>query len=345
MIADSGPIPLARYMALCLSDPDFGYYTNREPIGAAGDFVTAPEVSQMFGELIGLWCAVTWRQLGAPAPVHLVELGPGRGTLMKDALRAIESEPEFSAALTPHLVETGTRLRESQQQALAGTPAVWHDDLTTLPSGPLLLIANEFFDALPAQQFEKREYGWRERLVTYRDGAFHPLLAETTAALARPGEIGDVFEVAPARSRYMADIAARLNAHGGAALIIDYGHTESANGDTLQAVRAHRAQSIYAEPGLADLTSHVDFEALRRAATGLQTHGPVTQGSFLRSLGIEARAASLQRSATEQQADDIGTALQRLLEPAQMGQLFKVVAMTPMGSPPPAGFERLEKAS
>jgi len=345
MIATSGPIPLARYMALCLGDAEFGYYTSREPIGAAGDFVTAPEISQMFGELIGLWCAVTWRQLGAPAPVHLVELGPGRGTLMKDALRAIKAEPEFSTALTPHLVETGARLRALQQQALAGTPAVWHDDLTTLPPGPLLLLANEFFDALPAQQFEKCEDGWRERLVTYRDGGFHPLLAETASSLDRPGEIGDVFEVAPARSRYMADIAARLNGHGGAALIIDYGHTESANGDTLQAVRAPRAQSIYAEPGLADLTSHVDFEALREAATGLETHGPVTQANFLCSLGIEARASLLQRNASVQQAKDITTALQRLLDPGQMGQLFKVVAMTPAGSPPPAGFERLENAS
>jgi NADH dehydrogenase [ubiquinone] 1 alpha subcomplex assembly factor 7 len=244
----------------------------------------------------------------------------------------------------PHLVETGTRLRELQQQALAGTPAIWHNDLTTLPPGPLLLLANEFFDALPAQQFEMREDGWRERLVSYRDGDFQPMLAETPSGLERPGEIGDVFEIAPARSRYMADIAARLNQHGGAALIIDYGHAESANGDTLQAVRAHRAQSIYAEPGLADLTSHVDFEALRRAATGIQTHGPVTQASFLRCLGIEARAASLQRSATAQQARDIATALQRLLDPRQMGQLFKVVAMNPLGSPPPAGFERLEEA-
>jgi NADH dehydrogenase [ubiquinone] 1 alpha subcomplex assembly factor 7 len=344
MIEHSGPISLARYMALCLSDPDFGYYTQGEPIGAAGDFVTAPEISQMFGELIGLWCAVTWRQLGAPAPVNLVELGPGRGTLMKDALRAIQAEPAFARALTPHLVETGARLRAAQQRTLAGTPATWHNDLTTLPPGPVLVLANEFFDALPAQQYEKREDGWRERQVTYRDEAFQPYLSEMPCALDRAGDIGDVFEQAPARERYMADIAARLHAEGGAALIIDYGHVKSANGDTLQAVRAHQAQSLYAEPGLADLTSHVDFEALCRAAMGVQSHGPVTQGNFLRSLGIEARAAALQRTASAPQARDIGSALNRLLDPRQMGQLFKVMALNPLGSAPPAGFERPEGA-
>ena len=342
MIEHSGPISLARYMALCLSDPDFGYYTQGEPIGAAGDFVTAPEISQMFGELIGLWCAVTWRQLGAPTPVNLVELGPGRGTLMKDALRAIQAEPAFERALTPHLVETGARLRAAQQRTLAGTPATWHNDLTTLPPGPVLVLANEFFDALPAQQYEKCEDGWHERQVTYRDGAFQPYLSETPCTLDRAGDIGDVFEQAPARERYMADIAARLHAEGGAALIIDYGHVESANGDTLQAVRAHRAQSIYANPGLADLTSHVDFEALCRAASGVQSHGPVTQGNFLRSLGIEARAAALQRTASALQARDIGSALNRLLDSRQMGQLFKVMALNPLGSAPLAGFERPE---
>jgi len=344
MIEHSGPISLARYMALCLSDPDFGYYTQGEPIGAAGDFVTAPEISQMFGELIGLWCAVTWRQLGAPAPVNLVELGPGRGTLMKDALRAIQAEPAFARALTPHLVETGARLRAAQQRTLTGTPATWHNDLTTLPPGPVLVLANEFFDALPAQQYEKREDGWRERQVTYRDEAFQPYLSEMPCALDRAGDIGDVFEQAPVRERYMADIAARLHAEGGAALIIDYGHVKSANGDTLQAVRAHQAQSLYAEPGLADLTSHVDFEALCRAAMGVQSHGPVTQGNFLRSLGIEARAAALQRTASAPQARDIGSALNRLLDPRQMGQLFKVMALNPLGSAPPAGFERPESA-
>ncbi len=261
-----------------------------------------------------------------------------------ELLRAIQAEPAFARALTPHLVETGARLRAAQQRTLAGTPATWHNDLTTLPPGPVLVLANEFFDALPAQQYEKREDGGRERQVTYRDEAFQPYLSEMPCALDRAGDIGDVFEQAPARERYMADIAARLHAEGGAALIIDYGHVKSANGDTLQAVRAHQAQSLYAEPGLADLTSHVDFEALCRAAMGVQSHGPVTQGNFLRSLGIEARAAALQRTASAPQARDIGSALNRLLDPRQMGQLFKVMALNPLGSAPPAGFERPESA-
>jgi SAM-dependent MidA family methyltransferase len=343
MIAESGPISVARYMALCLNDPELGYYASRAPIGAAGDFVTAPEISQMFGELIGLWCAVTWRQMGAPEAVNLVELGPGRGSLMADALRAIRAEPEFLRALSLHLVETGARLRGEQQHKLAGIPAKWHADMTSLPPGPLLLLANEFFDALPAHQYEMSPAGWRERQVTYRDGEFYPLLAAAPSALDRSGEIGDVFEQSPARNRYMAEIAARLAAEGGAALIIDYGHFDSANGDTLQAVRAHRAVSLFAEPGLADLTSHVDFEVLGRSARSVadvQVHGPVTQGNFLRALGIEARAAALQRAATDEQARDIATALHRLIDTHQMGGLFKALALRPRGAPPPAGFER-----
>ena len=327
-------------MEICLSDPEHGYYRRREPIGAAGDFITAPEVSQMFGELIGLWCAVTWRQMGAPERINLVELGPGRGTLMQDALRAVGAEPEFCRAMSLHLVETGERLRDAQRQRLADAAAAWHLSLDDVPPGPLLLIANEFFDALPVHQYEMTAEGWRERLVTFRDGACRLQVAPLPCVLNRPGQPGDVFEQAPARNTYMADIAARLQRHGGAALIIDYGHNESANGDTLQAVRAHRAQSIFAEPGLADLTSHVDFAALGRAAPGLALHGPRRQGEFLRALGIEARAATLQRSATPEQAQEIDSALHRLLDTRQMGDLFKALALTQQGAPVPAGFER-----
>ena len=340
VIAADGPISVARYMDLCLNDPAHGYYRTREPIGAAGDFVTAPEVSQMFGELVGLWCAVTWRQMGAPAPVRLVELGPGRGTLMKDALRATVAEPDFRAALTLHLVETGDRLRAAQAESLADTGAAWHDSLIDVPPGPMLLVANEFFDALPVHKFERAEDGWHERLVTFRDGGFQFELAEKVAVLDRPGGQGELFEQAPARACYMAEIAARLGTVGGAALIIDYGHAESANGDTLQAVRAHKPQPVFAEPGLADLTSHVDFEALARAsAKSAAVHGPVRQGPFLRALGIETRAALLQRSATPEQARDIESALYRLIDSRQMGDLFKVMALTAKGAPAPAGLE------
>ena len=339
IIEESGPISVARYMEICLNDPEHGYYRRRQPIGAAGDFVTAPEVSQMFGELIGLWCAVSWRQMGAPERVNLVELGPGRGTLLLDAMRALHTQPEFLAAISLHLVETGERLRHAQRHSLAGFTPTWHASLAALPPGPLIIVANEFFDALPVHQYELTATGWRERLGTFDGESCHLELAEPPCALNRPGQLGDVFEQAPARNDYMADIARRLESHGGVALIIDYGHTESANGDTLQAVRAHRAQSIFAEPGLADLTSHVDFEALGRAAVRLSLHGPVRQGEFLRRLGIEARAATLRRSATPEQSDQIASALHRLLDSRQMGDLFKALALTRHGAPPPAGFE------
>ena len=310
------------------------------PIGAPGDFVTAPEVSQMFGELIGLWCAVTWRQMGGPAPIRLVELGPGRGTLMKDALRAIATEPEFHAALTIHLVETGDKLRATQVKCLAGQAAKWHQNLSEVPRGPLLLIANEFFDTLPVHQYERTDASWHERLVTTSESGFSYVLATAPTSLNRPGRVGEVFEQAPARVNFMADIAARLEVYGGAALIIDYGHGENANGDTLQAVRNHKTQPVFAEPGLADLTSHVDFQALALAtAPEITVHGPVRQGVFLRTLGIETRAALLQRDATPAQARNIESALHRLIDGRQMGDLFKTLALTVSNAPVPAGFE------
>ena len=298
----------------------------------------------MFGELIGLWCVVTWRQMGVPEPLHLVELGPGRGTLIKDALRAIAADSDFCAALTLHLVETGDRLRDTQIESLAGQEANWHENLSDLPPGASLLLANEFFDALPVHQYVCTESGWHERLVTSGENGFAYDLAVAPSALNRPGRVGDVFEQAPARVGYMANIVARLEVGGGAALIIDYGHVESANGDTLQAVRSHQTQPVFASPGLADLTSHVDFEALARAAesssSAVTVHGPVTQGEFLRALGIETRATLLQRSATSGQTRDIEKALHRLIDSQQMGNLFKVLVLTSNDMPTPAGFER-----
>ena len=342
VIATEGPISVARYMDLCLNDPVHGYYRTSAPIGARGDFVTAPEISQMFGELIGLWCAVTWRQMGTPTPLRLVELGPGRGTLMKDALRGIATEPLFHAALTVHLVETGNRLRATQVECLAGQAIEWHENLSEVPEGPILLIANEFFDTLPIHQYERTDVNWHERLVTSGKNGFTYILATKPSTLDRLGRVGDVFEQAPARLDYMADIAARIEAGGGAALIIDYGHGKNANGDTLQAVRAHKTQPVFAEPGLTDLTSHVDFQALARtAAHETAVHGPVRQGKFLRTLGIETRAALLQRDATPANAHDIESALRRLTDSQQMGDLFKVLALTVKGAPVPAGFENL----
>ena len=344
-----GPITIAEYMAEALGHPEHGYYRRRDPLGAAGDFTTAPEIGQAFGELLGLWCADCWDRMGRPRPVRLVELGPGRGTLMADALRAATVMPGFRQAIDLHLVETSPTLRARQLEALGD--AAWHDRFETVPAGPMLLIANEFFDALPVHQFQATAAGWRERLVALEAGGegFRPALASApspAAALISPTldpaglPPGSVVEVAPAGIALAAAIGARLTADGGAAVIIDYGHAASAAGDTLQAVRGHRRHPVLAEPGAADLTAHVDFAALGRAAarSGARVHGPVTQGAFLRALGIEARTAALKAEATAGQAEAIVTGGRRLIDEAEMGNLFKVLALCAPDLPPPDGF-------
>jgi NADH dehydrogenase [ubiquinone] 1 alpha subcomplex assembly factor 7 len=271
LIESEGPIPVSRYMSLCLAHPLHGYYMTRDPFGAAGDFVTAPEVSQMFGELLGIWCAEVWRIMGEPRPARIVELGPGRGTLLADLLRAAKVVPEFRAALELHLVEISPALAEQQRNTLgsAAAPARWHRGVDTLPEGPVIAIANEFVDALPIDQFARTDDGWHERKIGIRDDR---LVFALDAVPARtvdgqlpgdvPAESGAVFErrdLTPIR-----ELARRLAANGGAALIIDYGHTRSAFGDTLQAVRAHRVADVVERPGEADLTAHVDFQELGR---------------------------------------------------------------------------------
>jgi NADH dehydrogenase [ubiquinone] 1 alpha subcomplex assembly factor 7 len=337
LIAIDGPLDVARYVALCLGHPLHGYYMARDPLGRAGDFVTAPEVSQMFGELIGLWAAATWQAMGAPAPVRLIELGPGRGTLMADALRAANIMPEFRAALTVHLVETSPRLIARQRDTLPGLdiPLAWHRDLGEVPEGPAIIIANEFFDALPVHQAMKAPDGWHVRMVGLTD--------DRLAFAASPDPMPGFERVLPEALRAAADgaiyewrddhvaagLAERLVRDGGAALIIDYGHTKSAAGDTLQAVRGHRFADPLAEPGLADITAHVDFAALARAAerAGARTHGPVTQSAFLHRLGIVERAERLKAGATTLQVVGIEAALDRLVGRDAMGDLFKVLAI------------------
>jgi len=348
-IADAGPLGIADFMAEALGHPDHGYYATRDPLGAAGDFITAPEVSQMFGELIGLWCAEVWRTALAPRPVALVELGPGRGTLMADALRAARMLPDFAEALTVHLVETSPVLRSAQERTLAAHQVQWHRSLETVPDGPALLIANEFFDALPVRQFELAAGGWHERMVGLAPGGarFCVVLAPDAAPDAPvPREIheaaqpGDVAETCPAGLSIAGQLARRVARHGGAALIIDYGHAASAPGDTLQAVRGHKRCDPLDVPGEADLTAHVDFAALAREAArrGAATYGPVPQGLFLARLGIAERAERLRRSATPEQARDIASALHRLIAQEEMGTLFKVLAITPADMPAPPGF-------
>jgi len=356
-IARQGPLTVARYMEEALSHPRYGYYRHRDPLGAAGDFITAPEISQMFGELIGLWCAVVWESLGSPAPVNLVELGPGRGTLMADALRAARRTPAFLAAVAVHLVETSPLLRARQRDALpaagvAGTPA-WHEDFDGVPEGPLLLIANEFFDALPVRQFQRSPEGWRERLVDVGpdgDGfrfalspplAGIPLAADTVPPGVDGAPEGSVIEVCPAGIGLARAIGERVARRGGAALIVDYGHTESAFGETLQAVKGHAFHPVLSDPGEADLTAHVDFAALARAAggAGARTFGPVDQGEFLERLGLGARAEGLLAKAAPEQAPDIRAARRRLAGRKHMGALFKALAITGAGMAPPPGFE------
>jgi SAM-dependent MidA family methyltransferase len=346
IIAIDGPISVDRYMELCLGDPRHGYYVTRDPFGAAGDFVTAPEVSQMFGELIGAWAATVWGQMGSPARVHLVELGPGRGTLMADALRAARALPEFHAALSVHLVEISPVLRALQEKALAGAgvPIAWHHGIEEIAQGqgPTIAIANEFVDALPIGQFVKDRDGWHVRMVGIVDGklafvaAPEPMLSQSETDTAPPGTI-----LERRHDRPVSLLARRIARYGGAALIIDYGHAESAFGDTLQAVRGHTFAHPLEAPGEADLTAQVDFAAVATWAQrqGAATQGPVAQGEFLRRLGIEARATRLNNNATPQQAADIDAALARLTAPEQMGELFKVLAITDPKLRPLPGFD------
>jgi SAM-dependent MidA family methyltransferase len=307
-------------------------------LGSSGDFTTAPEISQMFGELIGLWMLEIWHAIGRPSPCRLVELGPGRGSLMADLLRATRVLPDFKAATTVHLVETSPALRQKQQAALgsSGFSLHWHDRLEDVPEGPVLLVANEFFDALPVRQFLSTELGWCERLVGL-DGErlIFGLRPEAEQGLGETPRVGDVLEWPATSIDVMGELARRLERDGGAALILDYGYWGPAYGDTLQALKQHAFVDPLAEPGEADLTTHVDFHRLAQAALAgrARAHGIATQGDFLQALGIEARAAALKARATPAQAADIEQALARLTERGRtgMGELFKVLAVTDRG--------------
>ncbi len=345
-IALTGPISVAEFMAEALGHPIHGYYRRRDPFGSAGDFITAPEVSQMFGEMIGLWFVEVWQAMGSPSSCQLVELGPGRGTLMADALRAARIRPAFGQAARLHLVETSPHLRERQSGALAAHRPTWHAAFGEVPPGPLLLVANEFFDAMPVHQFFLGPEGWYERVVCV-DGdrlAFASAPpGPSFALLSERQRGGPAAEVSPAALALAADLARRLASYGGAALIIDYGSSQSLPGESLQAVRQHQPVDPLAEPGTADLSAHVDFASLLRAAesAGASAHGPLPQGEFLLRLGLDARAASLRARATPAQARDIDAARRRLLDAREMGTLFKVVALTAPSQPPPPGFAEL----
>ena len=350
-IRRDGPIGVDAYMELCLHHPTHGYYLRGQTIGTGGDFITAPEVSQMFGELIGLWCAAVWQAMGEPQRVRLVELGPGRGTLLADALRAAGTVPAFRDAIDLHLVEINESLRAEQAALLADARPTWHERVETVPPGPALVIANEFFDALPIRQFERIDGTWQERVVALapssqalRFAATDSVPVEVGLGYAPPGSIA---ERAPAREALAGALAERVAADGGAALVIDYGHEQTGLGDTLQAMRRHRRHDVLEDPGTADLTAHVDFSSLGAAArkAGANVFGPVHQGDFLRALGIDARASRLRQSANAEQAAEIDAALRRLTGAHGMGALFKAMAFAHRTLSAPPGFGQPARAA
>ena len=335
-------------MDLALNHGEYGYYQSRNPFGVSGDFITAPEISQTFGELLGLWIATAWQEADRPQDFNLVELGPGRGQLMADFLRATAKVPGFLEAASLHLVENSEHLRRQQREKLSGFEVAWHERTETVPKGPIFLIANEFFDALPIHQLVRTQDGWAERRVA-SDGQGALLMTDGDApddliALAAEEDgpsPGDITEISPARDDLAREIGNRIRQDGGLAIIIDYGAwVNRATGDTLQAVRAHAPVDPLNRPGETDLTSQVDFRSLGRAAAagGADVFGPVPQGTFLRTLGIEIRTAALLAKAGEDQKRSLREALFRLTDPSTMGEAFKVLVLGQPDAPSPPGF-------
>lgn len=334
---------LADYMAECLLHPAHGYYATRDPFGRGGDFTTAPEISQMFGEMLGLCLAQAWLDQGGPAPFTLAELGPGRGTLMADALRATRAVPGFHAAAQLVLVEASPTLRQVQRMTLKDQPVTWADTADALPDAPLFLIANEFFDALPIRQFTRQGEGWAETVVGLSGdrltlGRTAPAPLAALAHRLTDTRQGGIVEICPAAAPIMAAIGARIAAHGGAALIIDYGDWRS-QGDTFQAMQDHRFADPLAAPGEADLTAHVDFEALAQGAAPARAARLIPQGALLQRLGIDMRAERLARALTGAALQSHLAAHRRLTAPTEMGSLFKALAIHPATVPPPPGFD------
>ena len=342
-IRAGGPMRISEFMTEALLNPTHGYYTTRDPLGTTGDFTTAPEISQMFGEMIGLCLAQSWMDQGRPAHFALAELGPGRGTLMADILRTTRAVPGFNEAAELHLVEVSPTLRE-QQRARLGDAVTWHDSIETLPETlPLFLVANEFFDALPIRQFLRSGPGWAERLVGLDgDGNLVFGLGEVLSQPALAHRLndtgdGDMVEICPMASTIAESIGTRIEAQGGVAIVIDYGGW-GASGDTLQAVRAHQKVAPLDTPGSADLTAHVDFEALAQATPSAHSQ-LIPQGVFLERLGITPRAQILAKGLTGAALDSHIAAHRRLTHPEEMGNLFQTLAFYPTHRSPPPGFE------
>lgn len=348
----AGPMPVRQFMTLCLTHPEHGYYMTRDPLGRAGDFVTAPEISQVFGELIGLWTASVWHLMGQPENIRIIELGPGRGTMMLDALRAAQVVPTFRAAIVVHLIEISPVLQHRQQMAFSGldVPVMWHASFEDVPEGPSIVLANEFVDALPINQAIKQINGWYERVVEIDAddnlvfgiaGEQIPLFERLVPPAVRDAPLGAIYEW---RNDNLAlALGQRVARQGGAALLVDYGHAKSAVGETLQAISGHSYANTLATPGEADMTAHVDFQAMALAAEsmGARVYGPVGQAPFLKSLGVEKRATALKAYAQKEKADEIEAAVKRLIaeDGTEMGKLFKVLAIADPKLESLPGFE------
>jgi NADH dehydrogenase [ubiquinone] 1 alpha subcomplex assembly factor 7 len=340
-----GSVSIAEFMVWCLTGREDAYYRQGQPIGRAGDFITAPEVSQMFGELIGLWMGAVWLSMGRPKPFTVVELGPGRGTLMSDACRALRVVPGFAEAARLHLIEASGTLRAAQASALSAQGPQWSERLDDVPDGPLVLVANEFFDALPVEQYVYAAQDWRLRVVRLdSEGSAEFAPGERgeppLPAALPPPEPGSIIETRPASLPFLQDLGRRAARHPVAALIVDYGYERDAYGDTLQAVRGHGYDEPLANPGQADLSAHVNFAELARmaSANGLTAWGPLPQGEFLLALGLEARLQKLLSSARPEQRSGLMLGARRLTDPYQMGGLFKALALTGPGVPLPPPF-------
>ncbi len=349
-----GGITVAEYMAMCLSHPEHGYYRRSHILGAEGDFITAPEASQIFGELIGAWIVAGWQAMGCPTPVMLVEAGPGRGILMQDILRTAQHMPGFLEGVHVHLIETSPALRGEQRKRLepSGLPIQWHDRIEDIPEGPLFLVGNEFLDALPVHHYVRRKGRFIERRVAldeeghlcFRDDGA-PLDDKRVQAWALDLPEGSIIELSPERETFAEMVAERIAEHGGAALFVDYGHAHPGRGETLQAVQRHRTVSVFHEPGRSDLTAHVDFTAVATAMAkgGVDVYGPLEQGVFLRALGLELRLEVLLKRADARRRLILKRGVRRIADDDQMGRLFKVLAAVPKGAAPPAPFTRGQK--
>ena len=337
-----GPMPISEFMTLCLLHPEHGYYTNRDALGAYGDFTTAPEISQMFGEMIGLSIAQAWIDQGMPTPFVLAELGPGNGTLVADILRATKGVPNFHSSMQLHLIEASFQMRQRQETALKDYEVTWQNYLTDLPQLPLFLVANEFFDCLPIKQFRRTSEGWQEQMIGVENSKLHFMLGTATSAeaFAKTADApeGDMVEVSSSSAAFSLAISEHINTNGGCAIIIDYGEWES-NGDSLQALKNHVKVDPLSNCGEADLTAHVSFKDLTNSASAVaQVSKLISQGILLERLGITQRAQTLAKKMVGSALEQHIAAHRRLTHPDEMGKLFKAIAIVPRGLELPAGF-------